>query len=120
MRLLTKEMEKDLPKYNQSPQHRDLGEILFKYKFFCPWNNWKWYPIEYEDGVFFGLVDGDFVELGSFSLEELESVEIPVGITVKSGGIEFNTLKIERDLNFKPTKYKDLETTGQGGYKTYR
>ena len=61
-------------------------------KFFCPWNQWTWYATEaeiQEDGdiMFFGLVRGHEVELGYFTLAELQSV------THRSG------LKIERDMH---------------------
>jgi len=101
MKLLTKEMKK-LPKGNESPE-KDIKEVVVKFKFFCPWNSWTWYPVEYyRDDVFFGLVDGDYTELGSFSIDEMESIEGPFG------------MKIERDLYFKPTKIKDLKLQGIG------
>ena len=68
-------------------------EAIVQAKFFCPWNGWTWYAIEF-DGTdsFFGLVIGFEDELGYFSLAELKSIEGPMG------------LKIERDIHFKPTK----------------
>ena len=65
--------------------------------FFTPWTNWTWYPIEFDgEDLFFGLVDGHEVELGYFSLAELESVIGPGG------------LRIERDLHFRPTSLSEV------------
>lgn len=50
-----------------------------------------------EKGVFFGYVEGFENEWGYFSLEELSSVVGPLN------------MKIERDKNFTPTKFKDLK-----------
>ncbi|HRF98314.1 MAG TPA: DUF2958 domain-containing protein, partial [Aggregatilineales bacterium] len=51
-----------------------------------------------QDVIFFGLVDGFELELGYFSLSELESVNEDVIAT------------IERDTAFTPTSLKDLQT----------
>jgi Protein of unknown function (DUF2958) len=82
-------------------------------KFFTPDADWTWYAIEGspvdEDGyydtdkekvdfLFFGLVSGIAVELGYFSLAELESVRGPFG------------LRIERDLYFEPTRLSEVKT----------
>lgn len=103
MILLTEEMKKDLPKIGAT-EDKPLEEKMLKWKFFCPWSSWKWYPIEYDpkDGIFFGLVDGDFVEWGEFALSELVDLKGPFGMA------------IERDKYFTPVLYKDLKTTGQG------
>ena len=60
-------------------------------KLFTPWTNWTWYVTEFDgEDICFGLVSGHQVELGNFSLRELESLS---GI----GG-----LRIERDIHFDP------------------
>jgi len=103
MKLLTAEIKK-LPAIGAT-EEIDTCEKILKFKFFCPWNNWKWYPVEFDGkDEFFGLVDGDFVEWGYFTLSEMESVKGLMG------------LKIERDLNWIPIKAKDIKTTGQGGW----
>ena len=87
-------------------------------KFFTPDSNWTWYasegsPVD-EDGyfdtdkpkvdyLFFGLVSGFDVELGYFSLSELESVRGPLG------------LLIERDLYFMPRTLGELMHRHQSG-----
>lgn len=73
-------------------------EKMLHLKFFTPDDNWTWYVAEYdpEKRLFFGYVEGDFPEWGYFSLDELKSVRGPLG------------LPVERDLYFKPTKFKDL------------
>jgi len=66
-------------------------------KFFTPDSNWTWYASEFDgEDLFFGLVSGLEVELGYFSLSELQSVKGPWG------------LPIERDLYYKPKTLKEL------------
>lgn len=90
-------------------------------KFFTPDANWTWFategsPVD-EDGyfdtnkpkvdyVFFGLVSGSDIELGYWSLSELEEARGPMG------------LPIERDLDFEPKtlqEIKDLLEQGRTG-----
>lgn len=89
MKLMTQEIKKQLPAlYSQD----NVEDPIAKIKYFCPWNQWTWFAIEYDgENMFFGKVVGHETELGYFSLSELESVTGPLG------------LKIERDLYFKPT-----------------
>ena len=87
-------------------------------KFFTPDASWTWYasegsPVDADgyfdtdkpkvDFVFFGLVSGFDVELGYFSLSELESVRGPLG------------LPIERDLYFVPRTLGELMQRRQSG-----
>ena len=66
-------------------------------KFFTPDANWTWYGSEFDgDDIFFGLVSGHEVELGYFSLSELDGVRGPLG------------LPIERDLHFEPKTLQEL------------
>jgi hypothetical protein len=82
-------------------------------KLFTPDGAWTWYAIEGspvdEDGyydtdkpkvdfVFFGLVSGIEVELGYFTLSELESVRGAFG------------LPVERDLYFEPVRLSEVKT----------
>lgn len=99
MKLLTKEIEKTLPKlYETEGQKNPIARV----KFFNPCGAQTWYGIEYnpDERIFFGYVDlglGDgYSEFGYFSLDELESISLPFG------------LKIERDLYFSPTGIYDL------------
>lgn len=67
------------------------ADPLVRMKLFTPWSNWTWYVTEFNgDDVLFGLVDGHEVELGYFTLSELEALEGPGG------------LRVERDLHFTP------------------
>ena len=98
MELLTKKILNKLPALNATekiPTPKKVAQV----KFFCPWDSWTWYAVEYSPGdkLFFGLVYGLEKEWGHFSLDELESIQGPVG------------LKIERDLNFKPCSIAKLE-----------
>jgi hypothetical protein len=65
-------------------------------KFFTPDASWTWYASEYDgEDTFFGLVSGLDVELGYFSLSELESVRGALG------------LPVERDLYYQPSTLRD-------------
>lgn len=100
--------------------NEEIGlNALAQVKFFTPSSNWTWYASEasaamkdgtykaltevdpndpeIEDVIFFGLVNGFELELGYFSLTELESI---------AGGL---TLPIERDRHFTPTTLKELQ-----------
>tara|TARA_Y100000004_G_scaffold117445_1_gene131991 strand:+ start:451 stop:744 length:294 start_codon:yes stop_codon:yes gene_type:complete len=93
MKLLTKELENKIPSLYET-DGKDKKTIYAK--FFNPVGSGTWYVLEYdkEGQIFFGAVDlGYGIELGYFSLEELESVKLP-----------FN-MKIERDKFWEP---KDL------------
>ena len=109
IKLLTKELEKALPApYSQEK----TPDPLVVCKFFTPDAGWTWFAIEGspvdEDGfydtdkekvdfVFFGLVSGIEVELGYFSLTELQSVRGKFG------------LPVERDLYFQPTRLSEVK-----------
>ena len=94
MKLLTKELQKKLPGYNEV-----RGEPVAVAKFFTPWSNWTWYAAEYDPATrtFWGLVDGFEKDYGSFSLAELESLRGPYG------------LRVERDRLFTPTPMQELD-----------
>ena len=97
MQLLIKEVLNILPAMGSTEGQGK--EAVAQVKFFTPWANWTWYGVEYdaEQRLFYGLVDGFAKELGYFSLDELESIEGPIG------------LKIERDRHFKPTPLSQLD-----------
>ena len=93
MKLLTKEIEKKLPKlYSQE----NIKDPICNLKFFTPDSSFTWYIIEGEkqedgDWLFFGKTISSMCpegELGYISLNELESVRGPLG------------LPIERDIFF--------------------
>ena len=66
-------------------------------KFFTPDANWTWYASEFDgEDLLFGLVSGLEVELGYFSLAELNEVQGPMG------------LPIERDLHYTPQSLDEL------------
>lgn len=95
MKLLTQEIKDRLPAlYSQDGKGFDA---VAQVKFFSPVGSWTWYATEFDGtDMFFGLVKGFDNELGYFTLSELESVELPLG------------MKIERDKFFEPTPLKDL------------
>jgi hypothetical protein len=106
-RLLPDEIREKLPPLYSN---KDLGLMAMAVvKYFHPLSNWTWYASEFdpEDEIFFGLVSGFAVELGLFSLAELEEI-----------GKEDKTLPIERDLYFTPTTLKELKDQHEGRINT--
>ena len=106
---MTKELAKTLPAlYSQEGN----ADPMVMCKFFMADAGWTWFAIEGspvdEDGyydtdkekvdfVFFGLVSGLDVELGYFSLSELERLRGKFG------------LPVERDLYFQPTRLSEVK-----------
>lgn len=91
MQLMTKEIERKLPKLYSTDGKAATSPVIVK--FFTPDSSWTWYVIEgeqHEDGdwEFFGLVDGHEKALVYFMLSDMKSVR---------GGIG---LPIERDMHF--------------------
>jgi hypothetical protein len=97
MDLLDAESRAVLPKLYTN---ENLGlEAIAPVKFFTPDANWVWYATEYDgEDTFFGLVSGFVVEMGYFSLIELEGIR---------GQLK---LPVERDLYFTPTTLRKLKT----------
>lgn len=91
MLLITKEILKNAPKIGTTSEMK-AKDVKIVAKFFHPLSQWKWYMTEYdaETKEAFGFVKGDYPELGYFSLDELESLEI-MG------------LGMERDRHFEAT-----------------
>ncbi len=81
--------------YSQEEKGMEARAVV---KFFSPDSQWTWYATEF-DGVdsFFGLVVGQEIELGYFSLAELESLRGPLNLAV------------ERDLYFESATLGDLK-----------
>ena len=95
MLLLTNKLKSALPKLYSNEDKGDSAMIVGK--FFCPWNQWTWYLMEYDgEDTFFGYVIGMENELGYFSLSELKSI-------TKYG------MGIERDKHFKPLTLRELK-----------
>jgi hypothetical protein len=73
-------------------------EALARVKFFTPDSSWTWYASEFDgEDTFFGLVSGFEVELGYFSLSELEQARGPLG------------LPVEWDRWFQPTPLQEIQ-----------
>lgn len=98
--LLDQETRQRLPPL-YSGEEKGL-DALVQAKFFTPDANWTWYASEFNgEDIFFGLVIGLEIELGYFSLSELEGVRGPLG------------LPIERDLHFEPKSLRELRANHQ-------
>lgn len=71
-------------------------------KLFLPSSNWTWYILEInkeDNNTCYGLVDGFELELGYFTLSELENLKGMFG------------LKVELDTSFKPTKLSKIRAS---------
>ena len=93
--LMDENIRQELPVlYSQE----ELGmKALARVKYFTPDSSWTWYASEFDgDDTFFGLVSGLEIELGYFSLKELQEACGPMG------------LPIERDLHFEPKTLGEL------------
>lgn len=94
MILLTKQVLKRLPPIGATQNEEDP---MVQVKFFYPDFGWTWYGIEFDGkDLFYGFVDGDFPELGDFSLSELQANRGKLGCP------------IERDRYFTPCRLSDL------------
>ncbi len=93
--LLDQESREKLPElYSGEEQGLDA---LAQVKFFTPDAQWTFFASEYDGtDIFFGLVVGFEIELGYFSLSELQSVKGPLG------------LPIERDLYWQPKTLQEI------------
>ena len=95
-KLLDQETRSKLPTLYSGEQQGVEARALVK--FFTPDSNWTWYASEFDgEDIFFGLVIGHCVELGYFSLSELEAARGPLG------------LPIERDLHYESRTLQELK-----------
>ena len=77
-------------------------EAIATVKFFTPDSGWTWYASEFDgEDLFFGLVSGFEVELGYFSLAEIEGVRGGLGLAV------------ERDLYYQPQSLQEIKAHEQ-------
>ena len=101
MKLLTKAIRSKLPPLG-STDRLPHDQVMAEAKFFTPDSSWTWYPLEFDgEDLLFGLVVGFEIEMGYWSLSELESVRGPWG------------LPIERDMWFQPVALSHLPEYGR-------
>lgn len=94
MKLLTKELLEKLPPLYATEHEKDP---MVWVKFFYPTCSLTWYATEFDGkDLFFGFVDGEFPELGYFSLAEMCQTH------------DAWSLPIERDLYFQPCRLSVL------------
>jgi hypothetical protein len=96
MKLLTQAIRSKLPPLSSSDRPPP-DQVTVQAKFFTPDSSWSWYATEFDgEDTFFRLVVGFEVEMGYYSLSELEAARGPWGPP------------IERDLWFKPAPLSQL------------
>lgn len=95
MNLLPRRLAERLPSlYATEGQGLDA---IARVKFFDPASNWTWYAVEFDgEDILYGLVVGFEVELGYFSLTELQDAR------------NLREQPLERDRHFKPTPLRVL------------
>lgn len=72
-------------------------EAIAYLKVFDAAGSWYWYATEFDQfDELFGLVLGDYVEWGYFSLSELETA------------MGYAKIPLERDLSFEPMKLREV------------
>lgn len=94
--LMNEEIRGQLPELYTTEE--EGWDAIAPVKYFTPDGRWTWYPVEF-DGKdrLYGLVIGFEIELGPFSLAELQSVRGALG------------LPIERDLFYAPKTLRELK-----------
>ena len=100
MKLLPKSLVKNIPTLDETADMNIEDQFIYA-KLFNPIGSGTWYISSFDSGenMAFGFVclgDSDSAELGYISIDELESIRLPMG------------LKIERDLNFYKTPLIDI------------
>lgn len=96
MELMTKEIE--VKAQGQFSKGSDMSQMVVA-KFFNPTGSWTWYLMNQDPAdtdYLWGIVNGFAIEVGSFSLSELSSLKVGLG------------LGIERDLHFVPVSAKEI------------
>ena len=95
MKLLTNKIVEQATK--QYDKGSDMEQMVVA-KYFNPVGSWTWYLMNMADNgdYCWGIVNGHALEMGSFSIKELEDLQLPFG------------LGIERDLYFEPVKASEL------------
>jgi hypothetical protein len=92
--LLPHELVEKFPKLGETAEHNNP---IVQARFFYPDFPWTWYAIEFDgEDIFYGFVDGDFGEYGTFSLSELRNARGKLGC------------EIERDLYFEPMLIQEV------------
>lgn len=96
--ILSEEDKKKLPKLYEQEK---IEEKIVYLKIFVPWSNWTFFILEGEpdddDFRMFAWVVGHEKELGYVSLNELEEIRGPGGLT------------LEKDLYFEPKPLKEVQ-----------
>ena len=115
MKLLTKADAAKIPAlYSQEKNPNPTAQV----KFFDPFGSWTWFVLEHDgNGLFFGLVYGFDVELGYFTLAELEGLKgAKAHITVNDKQLDIPHTGIERDTGFSPIAIREVvkEMTERG------
>ena len=76
MNLLTNKLTLEFPPLYSNENKKD-NEVKIIAKFFHPYSSWTWYATEFDgEDTFYGMVDGDYKEMGYFSLKELKSINL--------------------------------------------
>lgn len=94
-KLLNQEFRARIPQLYSTEEKRLNAQA--QVKFFSPDSGWVWYAAEFDgEDLLYGLVIGNEIELGYFSLHELESAKGAMG------------LPIELDSAYEPKTLREL------------
>ena len=91
MKLLTKKIKEQATE--QYDKGSDMDQMVVA-KYFDAMGSWKWFLMNMakDDDYCWGIVKGNAVEMGSFSMDELKSMQP----------------RLQRDLYFEPMKASDV------------
>ncbi len=98
MKLITQQLKE---RFAQIGNQEEASDPIIVAKFFNPCGRGTWYAISYDPttSICFGYVTGlGYDELGDFSVTELESINLPLGLT------------IERDIHFKECRLSEVKS----------
>ncbi|MCR4765464.1 MAG: DUF2958 domain-containing protein [Bacteroidaceae bacterium] len=117
------EINELVTKYPLYSQDGKGGNAIALYRFYL--GGASWYVLEGSEEIIngkknislFGLVNMYDIELGYFSLNEMEELETNLKIVNEDGNLLYTIpAKIERDRSFKPTQLKDLQGEAEREY----
>lgn len=99
MKLMTEELKERFKEVGRQEEKGEDAVVILK--LFTPDSNWTWWATEFDPQTrrFFGLVKGFEVEMGYFSLDELQGAKGPMG------------LPIERDLYWNEVTIGEVRRT---------
>ena len=119
MRLFTKAILARLPAL-YSNENKKASDVIVHVKLFV--SSATWYITEYnpDEKLAFGFInlgDPEMAELGYISIAELEQLEVPINVRMRTrvGAVCVGSSKVERDISFIPCSLEYVMNTIKAG-----